>query len=104
MILVLGIVVLVAAGTYLLLDDDPVRLVLGAGLLGHGAVLSLLAVMRPGRPPLVGVGSGTIADPLPQALALTAIVIAFGVTAFLLAFTRSSHGDGKSDDTQEPPT
>lgn len=101
MTLVVLIAVLVAGGTYLLLDDDPVRLVLGAGLLGHGAVLGLVTVMRPGRPPIVGTGDGTVADPLPQALALTAIVIAFGVAAYLLAFTRASSGAQESDEARD---
>lgn len=102
MIFVVLISVLVAVGVYLLLDDDPVRLIIGAGLLGHGAVLGLLTVMREGRPPLVGAGEGTFADPLPQALALTAIVISFGVTAFLLAFARSTVDDAPGRSAVEP--
>ncbi len=82
--------VLYAAGTYLLLQRTLTRVVLGLGLLGHGANLLLLtAGGAAGGVPFAGrsggaAGDGT-ADPLPQAMVLTAIVITFGVTAFLLA-------------------
>ena len=82
--------VLYASGTYLLLQRTLTRVVLGLGLLSHGANLLLLAAGGPsGAVPFVGrtagpAGAGT-ADPLPQAMVLTAIVITFGVTAFLLA-------------------
>ena len=82
--------VLYAVGTYLLLQRTLTRVVLGLGMLTHGANLLLLAAGGPaGAVPFAGrtdgaSGAGT-ADPLPQAMVLTAIVIAFGVTAFLLA-------------------
>jgi multisubunit Na+/H+ antiporter MnhC subunit len=88
--LALLIGVLYAVGTYLLLQRTLTRVVLGLGLLSHGANLLLLAAGgRPGAVPFSGrtdgaAGAGT-ADPLPQAMVLTAIVITFGVTAFLLA-------------------
>jgi len=66
--------------------------VIGLGLIGHGANLLLLQTgERRGIAPFVGSTSGrTIADPMPQALALTAIVISFGVGAFLLALAYRS--------------
>ena len=86
--------VLFGTGTYLVLQRSLTRVIIGLSLLAHGANLVLLvAGGRAGVPPVVRslpaalVGSGTpdgFADPLPQALALTAIVISFGVTAFLL--------------------
>ena len=88
--LALLIGVLYAVGTYLLLQRTLTRVVLGLGLLSHGAnLLLLVAGGPPGAVPFVGrtdgaAGAGT-ADPLPQAMVLTAIVITFGVTAFLLA-------------------
>jgi multicomponent Na+:H+ antiporter subunit C len=88
--LALLIGVLYAVGTYLLLQRTLTRVVLGLGMLTHGANLLLLTSGgSAGAVPFVGgtdgdAGSGT-ADPLPQAMVLTAIVIAFGVTAFLLA-------------------
>ncbi|HVM03152.1 MAG TPA: NADH-quinone oxidoreductase subunit K, partial [Acidimicrobiales bacterium] len=75
-------------------------------LLGHGAnLLLLLAGGRAGRAPIVGAGDGPVADPLPQALALTAIVITFGITAFLLALAYRSwllrHDDEVEDDVED---
>ena len=94
--LALLIGLLYAVGTYLLLQRTLTRVVIGIGLLGHGANLLLLqAGGPPGRVPFVGpdgggtagagLAEGGTADPLPQAMVLTAIVITFGVSAFLLA-------------------
>jgi multicomponent Na+:H+ antiporter subunit C len=86
--------VLYAAGTYLLLQRTLTRIVVGLALMGHGAnVLLLMAAGGPGAPPLIGEQPQVQAftDPLPQALALTAIVITFGVIAFLLALAYRSH-------------
>ena len=86
---------LYTVGTYLLLQRTLTRVVLGLGLIGHGANLLLLAAGGPpGAVPFVGrtdgpAGAGT-ADPLPQAMVLTAIVITFGVSAFLLALAYRS--------------
>ena len=83
--------VLFASGIFLLLRRNPVRVILGLGLLGHGANLLIFVAggMTRGRPALIAEGGLVLeapyADPLPQALALTALVITFGVTAFLLA-------------------
>ena len=88
--LALLIGVLYTVGTYLLLQRTLTRVVIGLGLIGHGANLLLLSAGGPpGAVPFVGrtdgpAGAGT-ADPLPQAMVLTAIVITFGVSAFLLA-------------------
>jgi multicomponent Na+:H+ antiporter subunit C len=79
--------ILFACGTWLLMQRRLSRIIIGVGLLGHGANLLLIVSGGPGgRAPLIGTeGDGAFSDPLPQALALTAIVITFGVTAFLLA-------------------
>lgn len=81
---------LFACGAWLLMQRRLTRIIIGIGLLGHGANLLLItAGGRSGRPPIVASDGSTdlssLSDPLPQALALTAIVITFGVTAFLLA-------------------
>lgn len=82
---------LFAIGTYLVLQRKLSRIIIGVGLLGHGANVLLLLSGRPGLPPLIGKGDqADFADPVPQALALTAIVISFGVTAFLLALAYRS--------------
>lgn len=95
---------LFAVGTFLLLQRALTRIVLGLGVLGHGAVLLLITVGgRAGRPPLVGKGDdGTgIAAPLPQALALTAIVIGFGMTSYLLALAYRSWTMTSDDEVQD---
>lgn len=83
--LVLTVSALYGIGAFLLMQRNLSRIVIGLAMLGHGANLLLLqAGGRAGRAPLVGVGTGPASDPLPQALALTAIVITFGVSAYLL--------------------
>lgn len=73
-------------GSWLLMQRRLTRIIIGVGLLGHGANVLLIAGRPHGRAPIIGTDdTGAYADPLPQALALTAIVITFGVTAFLLA-------------------
>ena len=85
---------LFATGTWLLMQRRLTRIIIGLGLLGHGAnLLLLLSSGPPGAAPLVGdepLDPAATADPLPQALALTAIVITFGITAFLLALAYRS--------------
>ena len=106
MTLLLAVLVawLFAVGTYLLLQRALTRIVLGLGLLGHGAVLLLITVGgRAGDPPLVGKGDDglDVAAPLPQAFALTAIVIGFGMTAFLLALAYRSWVGTNDDEVQD---
>ena len=77
---------LAAIGTYLVLQRKLSRIIIGVGLLGHSANLLLVSSGRPGAAALIGSApTDTFSDPLAQALVLTAIVITFGATAFLLA-------------------
>jgi multicomponent Na+:H+ antiporter subunit C len=102
LVLVALVGTLYAVGTYLLLQRTLTRIILGLALLGHGAnLLLLLAGGRAGRAPLVGGGAGAVSDPLPQALALTAIVITFGVTAFLLALAHRSWILTRDDEVED---
>lgn len=82
---VLGVVY--AAGFFLLMQRSLMQVILGFVVVGHGANLFLQAAGGPpGSPAFVGlVPVGEMADPLVQALALTAVVITFGLTTFLLA-------------------
>jgi multicomponent Na+:H+ antiporter subunit C len=95
---------LFSLGTWLLLQRRLSRIIIGLGLIGHGAnILLLISAGRRGRPVFVG-AEGPLADPLPQALALTAIVITFGVIAFLLALAWRSYeltGDDLVEDDVE---
>ncbi|MEZ5263708.1 MAG: NADH-quinone oxidoreductase subunit K [Acidimicrobiales bacterium] len=83
---------LYACGVYLLLQRTLTRIIIGLVLLGHGAnVLLLVAGGRSGAAPFGGAELvGRVSDPLPQALALTAMVITFGVTALLLTLAYRS--------------
>lgn len=101
------VAVLFSVGTYLVLQRTLTRVILGLGAMGHGANLLLLASGgRAGTPPLVAEGDqavivgagGAFVDPLPQALALTAIVISLAVTAFLLALAYRSWQLHEEDD------
>lgn len=96
---------LFATGTYLLLQKLLSRIIVGLGLIAHGANLVLLGSGgMPGRPPIIDdVSAGPYSDPLEQALVLTAIVITFGVTAFLLALAYRSW-DERGDDEVEDDT
>ena len=79
---------LFGCGAWLLMQRRLSRIIIGIGLLGHGANLLLITSGGAGgRMPIIGSDEplGVYSDPLPQALALTALVITFGVTAFLLA-------------------
>lgn len=92
---------LAAGGTYLILKRGLVRMVLGFVLLGHAGTTMLMAaggVSRRGVP--MGGATAEGADPLPQAFALTAIVISFGITAFLLALAFRSRDVLGDDDVE----
>ena len=98
---------LYAAGIYLMLRRSLAQVILGITLLTNAANLLIFTVggLTPGRPPLVPDGSeelaGTYANPVPQALILTAIVIGFGVLAFLLALAYRAYQTVGSDDLDE---
>lgn len=104
LILVAG--ALIAAGVYLLLERSLTRVLLGLIILGNGANLLFLAAGgRAGGAPIVGVNPpDEMSDPLPQAMALTAIVITLGMTAFLLAMAHRGwqlHGHDEVQDDFE---
>ena len=93
---------LFAIGTYLILQRKLSRIIIGLGLLTHGANVLLITSGRRGNPPIIGTGdTSTFADPLPQALALTAIVITFGVTTLLLALAYRSWMLTQDDEVQD---
>lgn len=102
MILALTIGVLTGGGVYLLLQRGMVRVIFGLGLLSHAVNLLLLAsgVTAWRAEPLAHINSPAVsADPLPQAFVLTAIVITFAVTVFMLSLAVV----GRDDDTHDTP-
>lgn len=93
---------LFATGTYLVLQRKLSRTIIGVALLGHGANVLMVSSGRAGNAPIIGNGSPSeLADPLPQALALTAIVISFGTTALLLALAYRSWLLTDDDEVQD---
>ena len=98
-----GIGIMTACAVYLLLRGRTFSLVLGLSMLSTAGNLFIFSMgrLRPGAPPIVAAGAGGYADPVPQALVLTAIVIGFGMTGFIMALaartrhqTGSDHVDG----------
>lgn len=88
--------VMVAVATYLLMSRNALRIVLGLLVLGNAANLSIFVAGRLGSrtPPLVPDGEtfvSGVANPLPQALILTAIVISFALVAFTVVLFQSAY-------------
>jgi multicomponent K+:H+ antiporter subunit C len=85
-LIVLAVGTLVATGVYLLLRARTYPVILGIMLLGYAVNLFLVAMGRVGRgaAPIIREGVALYVDPLPQALVLTAIVIGFGMAAFIV--------------------
>ncbi|MFT4412987.1 Na(+)/H(+) antiporter subunit C [Fredinandcohnia humi] len=101
MSVVIGI--LFAAATYLMLSKSLIRVIVGTGLLSHGAHLLLLTMggLKQGAPPLLGEDASAYVDPLPQALILTAIVISFGVTSFMLVLAYRAYQELGTDNMDQ---
>ncbi len=101
--LVIG--VLVSCGVYLLLRARTFPVILGLTLLSYGVNLFIFVMgrLRTGAPAVVGRGDNALnnslnfADPLPQALVLTAIVIGFAMTAFLLVLALRARAELGND-------
>ncbi len=98
---------LYAAGFYLVMRRNIVKLIIGLALLGHAANLLIFTMGRltRGHPPVLHDWDTRLmppfADPIPEALILTAIVIGFGVQAFATALIRRSYETVGSDDLDE---
>ena len=110
MVMVLAIVSggLYAMGLYLILRRSLVKLVLGLLLLGHAAnvlIFTAAGLVR-AKPPLVAPGATAPptghADPLPQALILTAIVIGFAVVTFAAVLAQRVYATTGTDDVDAP--
>ncbi|WP_105405394.1 Na+/H+ antiporter subunit C [Neorhizobium sp. T7_12] len=96
-----------AGAIYLILSKSTVRILLGVVLLGNAVNLLLFTAGRLTRevPPIIPAGMDALspgaANPLPQALILTAIVISFSFFAFLLVLTYRAYQELGTDDTDE---
>ncbi|MCZ4323999.1 Na+/H+ antiporter subunit C [Pseudomonas anguilliseptica] len=97
--------ILTASGVYLLLRARTFPVVLGLTLISYAVNLFLFAMGRLQSGVVTVIGQGNqYADPLPQALVLTAIVIGFAMTAFVVVLALRSVGETQTDhvDGQEP--
>ncbi len=105
MAIVVGL--LFAASVYMMLRRSIVKLVIGLMLLSNAANLLIFTAsgLTRGAPPLIPEGAmaplGPVADPLPQALILTAIVIAFGVLAFAVVLIHRAYEIVQADDLDQ---
>ena len=99
--------VLFAAGVFLILRRSLMRIVLGLIFIGHAANLVIFTAggLRGAAPAIVADGAEQLtapyADPLPQALILTAIVISFGLFAFFLVLIKRTYQESGVEDMDE---
>jgi multicomponent Na+:H+ antiporter subunit C len=108
----LGFVIggLYAGGLYMMVRRSIVKMIFGLALLGNAANLLIFTMGRVvrGRPPLIPEGANAavppFADPLTQAMILTAIVIGFGVQAFALVLIKRVYDTVGTDDLDEMKT
>lgn len=106
-VLAIMIGVLYAAGIYMILRRSMVKLIIGIILLGNGAnlLIFILGRITKGSPPLIPGDLSTFAeayaDPVPQALILTAIVIGFGLQSFAIVLIKRAYKVVGTDDLDE---
>lgn len=99
--------ILYAAGIYMILRRSLVKLIIGLVLLGNGAnlLIFLLGRISKGKPPIIPSDSKIFtdiyADPVPQALILTAIVISFGLQSFAIILIKRAYKVVKTDDLDQ---
>ncbi len=106
-VLIVLIGVLYASGIFMLLRRSMVKLLIGLTLLGNGAnlLIFLLGRITKGKPPVIDEAAklftDVYADPIPQALILTAIVISFGLQAFAIVLLKRVYVLVNSDDLDD---
>lgn len=99
--------ILYASGIYMIMRRSLVKLILGIVLLGNGVNLLIFVLGRitKGKPPIIDdsqkILEGIYADPIPQALILTAIVISFGLQSFAIILVKRAYKVLKTDDLDQ---
>lgn len=97
--------ILYSAGLYLILHRSFMKLILGIILMGHASNLFLFVISRLSKTPALlddnEVSLAEMADPVPQALILTAIVIGFGIQAFAIVLLKRAYQAKKTDDLDD---
>jgi multicomponent Na+:H+ antiporter subunit C len=107
LVLAFASAVLYATGVYLMMRRRLAQLIIGLGLLSNGTNLLIFTAggLTRARPPIVPDGGQALvdpyADPVPQALVLTAIVIGFGLLAFSLVLAHRVHASVGTDDVDD---
>jgi multicomponent Na+:H+ antiporter subunit C len=110
LLLAIMVGLLYASGIYMMLKRSLVKLIIGLILLGNGAniLIFLLGRITKGKPPIIPDHSVAFrdiyADPVPQSLILTAIVISFGLQAFAIVLIRRVYSVAGSDDLDDMNT
>ena len=102
-LIIMLIGILVAVATYLILSRNIIRIILGTAVFSHAVHLLILTMgdLKKGNVPLLKEADAPYTDALPQALILTAIVISFAVTAFILVLAYRIYQDLGTDDLDE---
>ena len=106
-VFIILIAVLYAGGVFMLLRRSMVKMLVGITLLGNGAnlLIFLLGNLSKGKPPVIDstakLFTDVYADPVPQALILTAIVIGFGIQAFAIVLLKRVYVLVNSDDLDD---
>lgn len=95
--------ILFATGIYNILQKQMLRIIIGTGLISHGAHLFILTMgkLKQGKPPILTEGITDYTDPLPQALILTSIVISFGITSLILVLAYRTAQKNDTDNMEE---
>lgn len=102
-LIILLVGVLTAVAIYLVLSKSLIRVILGTAIFSHAVHLLILSMggLKKGTVPLLGEEAASYVDALPQALILTAIVISFAVTAFILVLAYRAYQELGTDDLEE---
>ncbi|MFD2600348.1 Na+/H+ antiporter subunit C [Sphingobacterium corticis] len=107
LILVLVLGLMYAAGVYLILRRSMIKLLLGIMMMGNGTniLIFLIGSITKGQPPVIdahhNIFQDIYADPIPQALILTAIVISFALSAFAIVLLKRAYALLQKDDLDD---
>ena len=98
----LVVAIVLASGTFLLLQRDLFRVVIGIILVSNSATLFIVASgLSSGAAPIYPLPDSGVSDPLVQAMALTALIIGFGVAALLFAMVYQLYASHHTMDLEE---
>ena len=95
--------ILIGSSVYMMLSKSIIRIIIGTALLSHGVHLMLLTMgrLKQGNVPVLDPEVSSNTDPLPQALILTAIAIAFALTSYILVLALRMYRELGTDNVEE---